>query len=90
MKKILFMILVLSTINLALDLAKAEGVRPDAYPVRNDAYGVSGVWRSYADYLERTLWVPGVDAASCTNGVIYLGDELYRVPVGISQFRCHA
>ncbi len=53
--------------------------------VQDDAYASAGIWRSYADYLERRLWVPGLSASNCTGGVIYLGDELYLVPMGIAN-----
>lgn len=56
--------------------------------VQDDAYPASGVWRSFADYQAGVLWVPGIEARSCTNGVESLGGEMYRVPAGVSIFRC--
>lgn len=78
----------ISAVSLALAILWAFALH-DCLAVGENGYTVTGVWRSYPDYRERILWVPGVDAEPCTSGVNHLGGELYKVPEGVGSFRCN-
>ncbi len=59
-----------------------------AATVGQDAYSYPAFWRSYADYVEGRLYIPGLDYPACSSGVTYLGDHVYRVPAGVESFHC--
>ena len=60
-----------------------------AASVQSDAYPVTAQWLSYPDYLERKLYVPGFEDPTCSAGVIWLGGDYYRIPQGVSEFKCY-
>ena len=59
-----------------------------AASVGQDAYSFPAYWRSYADYIDHKLYVPGLSSPVCTSGVTYLGDHFYEIPAGVENFRC--
>lgn len=79
----------LTTFFLGAIFGLAAGHMAFAASVQQDAYPITGHWQSYPDYLQRKLTVEGFTNPVCSSDVIWLGGNYYRIPQGVSEFKCY-